>query len=136
MPFDQLGLEFHHVGVACANLKVETAVFRTLGYAPDGQDFVDPAHGVRGRFLVGGGPRLELLVPLPESGVLQPWTSRGIRMYHMAYETASLTDDLRRLRDDRARLVSPPTPAVAFGGRPVAFVVLPTLQLIELIGAG
>jgi hypothetical protein len=123
------------VGVACADLDVETAAYRSLGYTPEREDFVDQAQGVQGRFLFGGGPRLELLVSLPGSNVLEPWTSRGVRMYHIAYETRSLTEDIERLKRVRGRVVSPPTPAVVFSGRAVAFIVLPTLQLVELIAA-
>ena len=126
-------MNFHHIGVACADLDREAAAFGHLGYQAEGADFSDPAQGIRGRFIVGGGPRLELLVPLPGSDVLTPWTARGVRMYHLAYETRSIEGSLEELKRQRARVVSPPTPAVAFGGRRVAFLVLPTLQLIELV---
>ena len=128
-------MHFHHLGVACADIEVETLAYRALGYAPEGEDFADPLQGIRGRFLLGGGPRLELLISLPGRDVLSPWTSRGVRIYHMAYETSTMTEDIERLKRERGRVVSPPTPAVAFSGRPVTFIVLPTLQLIELIAA-
>ncbi len=128
-------MRFHHIGVACADLEVERAAYRLLGYEAEGEEFVDHAQGVRGRFLVGGGPRLELLVALPARDVLAPWTARGVRMYHVAYETPSLDDTVETLLRSGARLVSEPTPAVAFGGRPVAFVALRTMQLVELVQA-
>ena len=75
------------------------------------------------------------MVSLPGRDVLSPWTSRGVRIYHVAYETSTLSEDIERLKRERGRVVSPPTPAVAFSGRPVTFIVLPTLQLVELIAA-
>jgi methylmalonyl-CoA/ethylmalonyl-CoA epimerase len=62
-------LEFHHIGVACKDIESETKISMNLGYEIEGEDFIDPVQGVSGRFLVGGGPRLELLAPLTEKGV-------------------------------------------------------------------
>ena len=123
-------MRFHHAGVACRNLDREQRVWEAVGYRPEGPDFTDPLQGVRGRFLVGDGPRLELLEPLPGADTLDPWIKGGSRMYHQAYETADLQAGIEQLG---GRVVRPPTPAVAFGGREVCFVAMPSLMLIELI---
>ncbi|HTX00930.1 MAG TPA: VOC family protein [Acidimicrobiales bacterium] len=128
-------MRFHHLGLACSDLELETATLSAVGYSPEREDFVDPHQGVRGRFLTGGGPRLELLVAMPGSEVLASWTSRGVRIYHIAYEVPSLESALDTLRAEGARVVSHPAPAVAFDGRSVAFAALKTLQLIELVQA-
>ena len=54
-------LRFHHVGVACEDIEVESARWLVLGYVRDGEPFEDPRQGVRGVFLAGQSPRLELL---------------------------------------------------------------------------
>ena len=126
-------LRFHHVGVACTDLATETAKMAPLGYAPEGPEFVDPVQGVRGLFLAGQSPRLELLAPLGEGGVLAPWLKQGIKLYHLAYETPDLAGSIERLRAQRAKLMVAPVPAVAFGGRSIAFLMLPNRLLIELI---
>lgn len=126
---------FHHVGVACRDLDAEQQSLAALGYLPEGADFTDPTQGVRGRFLVGGGPRLELLVADGPGGVLQPWLERGAKLYHMAWEVDALEPAIAALRAERARIVAGPVPAVAFGGRPIVFLMMPTMLLIELIGA-
>ena len=51
-----------------------------LGYKPEGNRFSDARQGVAGLFLVGGGPRLELLEPLDDSDTLLPWLKSGTRM--------------------------------------------------------
>jgi methylmalonyl-CoA/ethylmalonyl-CoA epimerase len=129
------GLAFHHVGVACENIAVETERLAPMGYVVEGDRFDDPLQGVRGIFLGGQTPRLELLEPLPghESGVLQPWLRQGAKLYHLAYETAGLDASIQRLREQGAKLVVAPVPAVAFGGRPIAFVMLRNRLLVELI---
>jgi methylmalonyl-CoA/ethylmalonyl-CoA epimerase len=127
------GLLFHHIGVACRNLDAEERAYARLGYTREGADFQDPIQGIGGRFLTGAGPRLELLIELPGSGVLTPWLRKGIRLYHLAWEAENLREASASLQATRARVVVDPVPAVAFGGREITFLMLPNLQLIELI---
>lgn len=130
---EMLGLRFHHVGVACRDLDREERTLSCLGYHLEGADFVDTTQGVAGRFLGGQEPRMELLRPLGEGGVLRPWLNSGAKMYHLAYETTSLLDSVTALRAQRAKLVVEPVAAVAFGMRHIAFLMLPNMLLIELI---
>ena len=127
-------LVFHHVGVASSDLARETAQLALLGYHPEGDEFVDPLQGVRGLFLAGQSPRLELLSPLATKGVLEPWIKSSTKLYHLAYQTPDLPQAIAELRQYRAKLVVDPVPAVAFGGRQIAFVMLPNMLLVELIG--
>ncbi len=126
-------LRFHHVGVACLDIAQEAARLAPLGYVVEGSPFVDPVQGIRGLFVSGQAPRLELLEPLAPGGVLQPWLDSETKLYHLAYETPDLGASLARLRAARAKLVVAPVPAVAFGGRQIAFVMLPNRLLVELI---
>ena len=129
------GLGFHHVGLACADLDAEERAFARLGYTREGPDFEDPVQGVRGRFLVGAGPRLELLCELPGGTVLGPWLRKGVKMYHVAYEAADLAEADAAVTALGARRVVAPVPAVAFGGRRIAFYMMPNGFLVELIEA-
>jgi methylmalonyl-CoA/ethylmalonyl-CoA epimerase len=131
-------LVFHHVGVACQSIETESAQFRTLGYETEGDRFDDGAQGVRGLFMVGPGPRMELLEPLASDspGVLAPWLASGVKLYHLAYLVPSLREAIETMREQRGKLVAGPMPAVAFGGREIAFVVLPNRLLVELVAAG
>lgn len=126
---------FHHLGVACADLSTEASGFRSLGYRQEGEAFCDPLQRVCGVFLTGPGPRLELLAPLDSTSPVTPWLESGIKYYHQAFEVASVSQALAELRERRGRIVSPPEPGVAFGGRPIAFVMLPGMILVEVIEA-
>ncbi|MFQ5644464.1 MAG: VOC family protein [Thiogranum sp.] len=128
-------MEFHHIGIACTDIEKETRYHALLGYSAESSDFIDQAQGVRGRFLTGGGPRLELLSPLDGSNTLAPWIEAGTRMYHQAYTTCDIDRKVEELQSQRARLMVAPIPAVAFGGRRICFLMLPTMSLIELIQA-
>jgi len=126
-------LTFHHLGVACYEIQAELASWLALGYRPEAEPFADPAQGIRGLFLSGGGPRIELLEALPGSSVLEPWLRGGTKIYHHCYETYDLEGESRRLRGFGAAVAKPAIPAAAFGGRRVSFLMLPAKYLIELL---
>ena len=133
----EIALAFHHVGVACTDIRAEAKQFAALGYAAEGAPFEDSLQGVRGQFMAGQSPRVELLEPLSAapSGVLAPWLAHDIKLYHLAYLVPDLAQAIESLRTRRGKLVVAPVPAVAFGGRAVAFLMLPNRLLIELISS-
>jgi methylmalonyl-CoA/ethylmalonyl-CoA epimerase len=88
---------------------------------------------VKGQFLIGAGPRLELLEPLPGSDTLAPFLSRGIKCYHHAYEVDSLEESVAALLSEGAKQLAPPVDAVAFDRREV-FLMLKNRWIVELIG--
>jgi methylmalonyl-CoA/ethylmalonyl-CoA epimerase len=126
-------LTFHHVGYACKSIATDQQTFERLGYTQEGSSFEDARQGVRGLFLLGPGPRIELLENLPDSDTLTPWLNAGIHMYHLAYTTPNLQASLDELRGQRARVVVTPVPAIAFQNRLIAFVMMRNQLLVELI---
>lgn len=129
-----MSLSFHHVGVACRDLRVEMERLTPLGYRLEGSVFVDENQGVEGAFLEGGGPRLEILHPLQEKGVLAPWLNTGTKLYHLAYSVGDhLQSEMAALRSQGAKLVVQPVAATAFGGAEICFLMMPNMLLVELI---
>jgi methylmalonyl-CoA/ethylmalonyl-CoA epimerase len=120
-----MSLKFHHIGLACKSINREVVELEKLGYTPVGKVFEDVEQGIRGIFLEGPGPRMELLQDLPGSQTIEPWLKkRGARMYHMAYKVHSIESTIDKLLNDGARLVKRPHPAVAFFGKKVCFLFL------------
>ena len=128
-----MDLVFHHLGVACRDLDAEEQAWTPLGYVRESPDFEDPRQQIRGRFLVGPGPRLELLVGTPGSTVLDPWLGRGIKIYHQAFDVPAVRSTIEAFLQIGARVVVEPVPAVAFDGREIAFVMLRNGSLVEVI---
>lgn len=126
-------VRFHHLGIATESLQRDLPAYCALGYRSEGAVVVDERQGVRGQFLVGGGPRLELLEPLPGSQTLAPFLSRGIKCYHQAYEVESLDDSLAVLRAAGAKQLAPPVDSAPLN-RQIVFLVLPNRWIVELIG--
>jgi len=131
------GLQFHHIGLACRDFAAEQRALETLGYRAESPVYDDPGLGIRCQFLTlpesAGAPRLELVAPLPGSTVLDPWLKQGTKLYHLAFFTDDLDRALADLQAQRGKIVVPPTPAVAFAGKRVSFVMLPNMLLSELI---
>ena len=126
------GLEFHHLGVACESIAAEIEAWASLGYRPEGQAFVDAAQGVRGLFMVGGGPRIELLEATENARTLEPWLKRRVKFYHAGYLVSDLAAAIAALEARGATIARPPAPSVYFGGA-IAFLLMSNLTLIELI---
>lgn len=127
------GYEFHHIGYATLSIERERRSFEFLGYRLEGEPFTDPTQGVAGCFLTGPGPRIELLENLPAADVLAPWITAGIKLYHFAYWVDDIATAIEWLRGQRAKVTVPRVPAIAFGGRHISFVMLPTGLMLELI---
>lgn len=125
--------KFHHIGVACKDFDQEQAKFAALGYRQESPDVHDPVQRVHVRFLIGGGPRMELVRSDGEHGLLVPWLKSGIKLYHLAYIVKDLTASLAFLKGQGARVVVAPVRAAAFGDRNISFLMLPNLLLVELI---
>jgi methylmalonyl-CoA/ethylmalonyl-CoA epimerase len=126
-------MTFHHLGVACDSVTAEATRFEALGYRCEGQIFCDRIQKVEGAFMTGPGPRLELLAPLDSSSPVSGWLQKGVKYYHQGFEIPSMADALKALVAQRGVVVAAPEPGIAFGGRPIAFVMLPGMILIELI---
>jgi len=121
--------------MACRDLEREMRWLLAIGYEAEGPAFTDPRQGITGQFMVLGGSRVELLEALPGEKVLEPWLAQGSPLYHLGFEVPDLEAAMETLVATRAKLVSEPKPAVAFGGRPVAFFFRPNRMLVELIQA-
>lgn len=132
---NDLGCHFHHIGIACRKLDTEQAYWSVLGYTLESPEFEDPVQKVRGRFLTGPGPRLELLAPTAEDSPVQGVLQRRTKMYHQAFETREFDRALAALEDTGARRTAEPAAAIAFGGRRIVFLMLPNGNLLEIIEA-
>ena len=124
--------EFHHIGVACPAIATARPAYLALGYEFE-SDFVDDIQGVRGEFLAGPGPRIELLEDLPERTTVAPWISRRLPTpYHFAWLVDDLEAAMATLAADGGRATGDPQPSVAFRTR-IVFMFVKGKTLVELI---
>jgi hypothetical protein len=126
-------LNFHHLGIATRNIDIEYNQWMRFGYRKETEVFKDINQGVKGIFLVGTGPRLELLEPLENSKTLDPYLKKGIGFYHYGYKTRDIFESLDSLVSDGFKLIRKPMPAIAFDGKEICFLINSSLKMIELI---
>lgn len=125
--------EFHHFGYASRSIERDRIMFQRLGYREEGPPFEDTRQGIRGQFLSGGGPRVELLEDLSGFETVKPWLRASTKFYHIAYEVESLAAVIQHVTPELGRIVVPPAAAVGFNMREVAFVMFRSGLFVEFI---
>ena len=128
------GFQLHHVGVAVADIAAALPFYKqAFGLALVSGPFADPIQKVTVCF-VGSHPCLiELIQPLGGDSPINRTLAQGLGAYHLCYEVADLGNTLLSLRAQKCVPVGDPVPAVAFGGRRIAWMMTPTKQLVELL---
>jgi methylmalonyl-CoA/ethylmalonyl-CoA epimerase len=120
----------HHLGVAVRSIaQGRQFVERSFPVTDSLGPIWDP--GLKAELLllsIDGTTAIELVAGPAVEKVL----ARGVVLYHMCYEVDDLKLALADLRAAGGLVVIPPTPAVLFQGRLVAFVHSP-IGLVELL---
>jgi methylmalonyl-CoA/ethylmalonyl-CoA epimerase len=129
----------HHIGFVVSQISTSVDGFtRALGASWNGQVFEDPHQGVKVTFLSTrpGEAQIELVEPNGENSPVRSFLeSKGGGLHHLCYEIDDLDFELSERRLRGALLVKRPKPAVAFGGRRIAWVLTPETLLLELLEA-
>jgi len=127
----------HHVGFVVASIPDTARAFaESIGAEWDGEIIHDPNQTVRVTFLqskCAADPLVELIEPASEKAPVMPFLKKGGGLHHLCYETADLDKQLAQSRASGAIITRPPLPAVAFGGRRIAFVYTKNKLLVEYI---
>lgn len=130
--------KLHHIGIAVADITTALASYQEIfGYKIRSGPFDDPLQKVSVCFLETGKPSdmtIELVAPTGEDSPVNRILSKEIGAYHLCYEVDDIDAALQHCRSRGCIVVSKPVPAVAFAGRPIAWVYTPTRQLAELVG--
>jgi methylmalonyl-CoA/ethylmalonyl-CoA epimerase len=137
---DELGFKLRHVGVAVASLGPATETLSALfGYRVVSGPFDDPLQKVSVNFLTASdqdAAEIELIAPLSEDSPITSMLAKsGGGAYHLCFETANIDQALVHAKNNGCMIVSPPVPAVAFGGRRIAWIYTRSRQLFELVEA-
>jgi methylmalonyl-CoA/ethylmalonyl-CoA epimerase len=137
---DSLGFKLLHVGVAVPSLDPTTELLSNLfGYRLVSGPFDDPIQKVAVNFLATSGNdavEIELIAPTSDdSPVTAMLAKKSGGAYHLCFETNDLDAALIRAGNMGCRVLAAPVPAVAFGGRRIAWIVTPSRQLFELVEA-
>jgi methylmalonyl-CoA/ethylmalonyl-CoA epimerase len=137
---EDLGFKLRHVGVAVPSLGPATETLATLfGYRVVSGPFDDPIQKVSVNFLTTSdkdATEIELIAPLSEdSPITSMLAKNGGGAYHLCFETSDIDQALVHAKNNGCMIVSPAVPAVAFGGRRIAWIYTRSRQLFELVEA-
>lgn len=127
----------HHVG--CVVSSVSGSLGRwcaALSAISASGSFDDPLQRARVAFLQlppGGGACLELVEPLSEDSPVARFLKDGGGLHHLCFEVDDLDDQIRHMQGQKAMLIRRPRPAVAFGGRRIAWMLTPEKLLVEYL---
>lgn len=128
-----MSFTFDHLGVATHNLIESQKFLKKLGYS-NFVNITDENLGVDLIFANGGGPTIELVMPLPGNKTLNKFIEAGsFRPYHFAYVHNNLKEALRLFEEDGFLQITEPKPAIAFNGRKIVFLANKNKMLIEII---
>jgi methylmalonyl-CoA/ethylmalonyl-CoA epimerase len=129
-------MRLHHVGFVVANIEASVpGMSRALLAHWNNEVFTDPLQQVRVTFLKGGhhNPLLELVEPLGQDSPVFRFLGERGGLHHLCYEVFSIPEHLDRIRATGGVIVSRAKPAVAFGGRPIAWGLTREKLLLEFL---
>jgi len=128
----------HHIGLVVKNIEehYEKYFHNALGYNNLSQVYVDDKIGVKVAFInMNDKIFLEFVEPLDDNSPVNNYLKkRGQTLHHLCFEVENLEAECEQLRNKNYLITMPPTPAVAFNGRRVVFLMAKDENfLIELL---
>jgi methylmalonyl-CoA/ethylmalonyl-CoA epimerase len=132
------GMTLHHVGYVVASIEESIERHRiAVGALAVSEIFEDPIQRVRVAFLdfpiLTGQVQFELVEPMSPDSPVARFLEKGGGLHHLCYEVDDLTEQILWMKSQRALLISSAKPAVAFGGRSIAWMRTPDALLIEYL---
>ena len=131
-------LALHHVGIAVENIADATDRYvRTFGYEVRSGVVHDPLQTAYVQFLrlPGDSVYVEFVSPDGPNSKLSNAIKKGGGLNHVCYGTSDIAAACVDLRAQGLMLLRPPVPAVAFGGRRIAWFMGRDRVPVELVEA-
>jgi methylmalonyl-CoA/ethylmalonyl-CoA epimerase len=129
-------MRFHHIGYVVADIEQGIRDFqRSLDAAWDNQIFEDPKQRVKVAFLSTNplDPSIELVQPLGPGSPVNRFLEKGGGLHHICWAVNDLETALRDFHERGAAVASRPKPALAFGGKRIAWLITSEKLLVELL---
>jgi methylmalonyl-CoA/ethylmalonyl-CoA epimerase len=128
----------HHLGCVVRSISTVADTFAaSISASWDGQIIHDPLRRVRVAFVKpvdARNPVYELVEPAGDDSPVGKFLKKGGGgLHHVCYEIDDLKSGLQGAQRAGFAMVSPPKPAVAFGGRRIAWICSRNRLLIELL---
>jgi methylmalonyl-CoA/ethylmalonyl-CoA epimerase len=127
----------HHIGHVVSSIGESLDHWRaSLGGVEVSEVFEDPIQKVRVVFIdlpPAGTPQYELVEPASADSPVWRFAEQGGGLHHLCFEVDNLDEHIVHMKSLKAALIRPPRPAVAFGGRRIAWMHLREKLLVEYL---
>lgn len=127
-------MKIDHIGYAVKRMDRAVRSFEKLGFVFE-SIIDDTDRNVRLMFGENDGYRIELVAPLDktkESPVDQYLSKTAGTPYHICYRCENFDEETAKLEQQGFKVIIPPRPAVAFGGKRVVFFMDLGFGLMEI----
>ena len=132
-------VRLHHVGIVVPDMAQACASYvGRFGFEVLSDVIHDPLQTAYVQFLrmPGDSTYVELVAPDGPASTLANALKKGGGLNHLCYVTPDLAGSIAAMTAEGMRLIRTPTPAVAFGGRQIAWLLGRDLALVELVEQG
>lgn len=129
----------HHVGIVVADIeKARDDYVNRFGFEVVSDKIHDPEQTAFVLFLrmPGDMSYVELVAPDSPKSKLAAALERGGGLNHLCYATPDIAATIAAMTKRGMRLIRTPVPAVAFGGRKIAWLLGKDFALVELVERG
>ena len=130
-------MKMHHTGFVVASISdVIESFCRSVRGTGWSQTWQDPIQRVRVAFIYPAGPgdpSIELVEPADEKAPVQKFLERGGGLHHVCYEVHNIAAEVAAATSRGLTVIRRPQPAVAFGGRRIAWVLTKEKLLVEYL---
>lgn len=130
-------LKLHHMGFVVLSIQESAESFAvSLGASWDGKIVFDPIQKVHVAFFQGYSPTdplIELVEPGGPESPVSRFLERGGGLHHLCYEVKDLELHLAFCKSIGTAIIRRPLPAVAFGGRRIAWALTRKRLLVEFL---
>jgi methylmalonyl-CoA/ethylmalonyl-CoA epimerase len=133
------GITLHHIGYVVDSIEDRIAgMAASLGASVISEIFEDPIQRSRVVFLalptsIPSLVQMELVQPATPDSPVARFIEKGGGFHHLCYEVDNLEAQLEVMKAQKAVVIRSPKPAVAFGGRRIAWVRTRDPLLIEYL---
>lgn len=130
-------MRLHHIGFVLNSIQTSAESFaRSFGATWDGNIIFDPLQKVRVAFFQGAHAHdslIELVEPGGPDSPVSRFLNDGGGLHHLCYEVEDLERHLRFCKSAGIVVIRQPVPAVAFGGRRIAWALTKQKLLVEFL---
>ena len=127
----------HHIGYVVASIADEIDRWRlALSAIGVTETYEDEIQQARVAFLdlpPAGLTKVELVEPLGQDSRVASFLEKGGGLHHLCFEVDDVERQISQMKMQKAMLLRRPQPAVAFGGRRIAWMLTREKLLIEYL---